>query len=439
LLACLCLLGARITASELRPSPAFLYTEAPQYNANAENARFPAGAAVKIISNGVARPLAPGLAASADPSVSFDGRRVLFAGKRKAADSWAIWEADLPGGEPRRVTTFAEEAINPFYLAGGRIVYAVGTPTGWQLETLLVEGGERTRVSYGPGNHIPTKALRDGRILFDGPHPGVPGARDVFAVYPDGSGVETIRCDHGRDRHTGRQLVSGDIIFETAGRLARFTSAHAAQVEIPQPAGEFAGPIAELPAGEWLVAYRASGQSPFGIYLWHPGDAAPRKIYAAPGANALQPAPVAPHEVPKRFPSALGNREGANLVCLNVYTSRVAVPAHSVTAVRAWALGDDGRPVALGQAPVEQDGSFFVQMPGERAIRFELLDHAGKVVAAEKSWFWARTGEQRICVGCHAGPERSPDNAVPRILDRSTKPAAMPLPVHGQTAPGRAK
>ena len=83
----------------------------------------------------------------------------------------------------------------PFYLAGnGTCVYALRTPAGWQLETLPLEGGERTRLTYAPGDHIPTEALRDGSSYFsDGPHPGTPSARDIFAVYPDGSGVETIR------------------------------------------------------------------------------------------------------------------------------------------------------------------------------------------------------------------------------------------------------
>ena len=43
-------------------------------------------------------------------------------------------------------------------------------------------------------------------------------------------------------------------------------------------------------------------------------------------------------------------------------------------------------------------------------------------------------GEQRVCVGCHAGPERSPENAAPQILQRSTKPAALLLPVHAGAA-----
>jgi len=36
-----------------------------------------------------------------------------------------------------------------------------------------------------------------------------------------------------------------------------------------------------------------------------------------------------------------------------------------------------------------------------------------------------RRGEQRACVGCHAGPETAPENAVPMTLLKSTTPADM--------------
>jgi hypothetical protein len=135
--------------------------------------------------------------------------------------------------------------------------------------------------------------------------------------------------------------------------------------------------------------------------------------------------------VPKRHPSALGDREGANLLCLNAYTSKLPIPEGSISKVRVWARSDAGAAAILGEAPVEKDGSFFVNPPSETAIRFELLDRTGKVAAAEKSWFWARRGEQRVCVGCHAGPERAPENAVPQVLLRTTDP--VKLTIHGVT------
>jgi hypothetical protein len=34
-------------------------------------------------------------------------------------------------------------------------------------------------------------------------------------------------------------------------------------------------------------------------------------------------------------------------------------------------------------------------------------------------------GEQRICVGCHVGPERASENRVPAVLLRTTTPVDL--------------
>jgi hypothetical protein len=240
--------------------------------------------------------------------------------------------------------------------------------------------------------------------------------------------VETHRCDHGRDRHAGRELENGDIVFETGGRLARFTSARAVAIDLRLPPGEFKAPLAEMAQNEWLVAYRSSPAQRFAIYRLHAGDAKLEKTLATPGGDAFAPVIVRPRTPPKWFPSSLGDRNGANTLCLNVYTSKERIPEAAITAVRVWAQKNDGSPVALGEAPVEQDGSFYVNVPSERPIRFELLDRNRKTVVAEKGWFWMRRGEQRVCVGCHAGPERAPDNAAPQVLLRTTEPVKMELP-----------
>jgi hypothetical protein len=418
------------------PAARFIYTDAPRYDGQATlkgGERFPSGATLQLVSNGRKRALVPRFAASADASVSFDGARVLFSGKAKAADRWQIWEIPVAGGTPRRVAAVAEDSITPFYLPGDRMAYSRKLAGVYQVMSVALDGGAPQQLTYGPGDHVATDVLRDGRILFEAPHAAGGGAvRELYTVYSDGSGVETYRCDHGRDRHAGRQLSSGDIVFETGGRAARFTSARAAEAAVTMPAGEIAGPVAETGGGEWLVSYRANAQAAFALYRWKPGQQVPEKVAEAAG-QAVLPVALEPRPAPKWHPSALGDRDGANLLCLNVYTSRERIRAGSVAAVRVWALDEGGNAVAMGQAPVEPDGSFYVQPPGERPIRFELLDRAGKTAAAEKGWFWARRGEQRVCVGCHAGPERAPENAVPAVLLRTTDPVKLRLPVHGGT------
>jgi hypothetical protein len=134
---------------------------------------------------------------------------------------------------------------------------------------------------------------------------------------------------------------------------------------------------------------------------------------------------LAEHAVPKQHPSGLHDWANANLLCLNAYTSKYQFLAGSAHAVRFYTRDGAGKPQLLGTAPIEPDGSFFVQVPTERPVQVELLDGAGKILKREEGFFWMRRGEQRVCVGCHAGPETAPENAVPMILLKSTTPADL--------------
>jgi hypothetical protein len=93
--------------------------------------------------------------------------------------------------------------------------------------------------------------------------------------------------------------------------------------------------------------------------------------------------------------------------------------------VRLETMDAQGHAVITGTSPVEVDGSFLVKVPADKPIRFALLDARGAVVRREHGWFWIRAGEQRYCVGCHTGPERSSDNHVPAVLLRTTTPVDL--------------
>ena len=122
----------------------YIYSEAPRYDSTAMvqgGERFPAGVALQLSAAGRTRPLAEGFTASADASVSFDAKRVLFSGRRKPGDRWQIWEMPAAGGVPRRVVSSAEDCIAPFYLPGDRMVYSQRTGSGWQLVSVGLDGG----------------------------------------------------------------------------------------------------------------------------------------------------------------------------------------------------------------------------------------------------------------------------------------------------------
>lgn len=417
-------------------SPAFLFTVAKRYEplAWARGAdRFSSGANIFLQDANGRHPLLPHFAASADPTVSFEGTSVLFAGKQKAEDHWQIWEVALDatthGAAPRRVTKCADDCVRPFYLPEDRVVYAKKIAGRFVIEAADRAAGKTVQLTYGPGNFLPTDVLRDGRILFEATYPlGTDGASELYTVYSDGSGVESYRCDHGPARYSGKQAASGDIIFASLPGLARFTSARAEQVRIPAPAGEYAGDIAETPSGDWLLAWRR-GKTPFQLMWWRPGAGALRSAAAESDSNSnsdvVQPTLVVARSVTKRHPSGLHDWPYANLLCLNAYTSRYKFAAGSIHSVRLYTRDSAGSAKLLGAAPVEPDGSFFLQVPTEQPLQIELLDRSRKTLKRQAGWFWMRRGEQRACVGCHAGPETAPENAVPMILLKSTTPADM--------------
>jgi hypothetical protein len=412
--------------------------------------RFPKGAQLLLIHQGKATPLVPEFAASADANVSFDGKAVLFAGKQAAGDPWQIWELTLATHELRKLVAGPADAIRPFYLPAGRLVYALRTAKGFQLEAagkaslnLLAAidskaGETAVRLSYLPASAVPADVLADGRILFEAGFPlGSGSTPELFLIYSDGSGVESYRCDHGVARYEGKQLASGDVVFTHGNSLARFTSPLAHEAPIAAPRAEYAGAIAETASGAWLVSARTSATAHYALKLWQPasqsqpglsslsGAAALQTIFAQSGQNLVEPVLLEPRNRPKQHPSGLHDWSYANLLALDARMSRAGDLKQTPATVRLETLNAEGRTVVTGTAPVEKDGSFFVQTPADQPIRFALLDEKGTVVRQEHGWFWIRSGEQRICVGCHTGPERASENHVPAVLLRSTTPADL--------------
>jgi hypothetical protein len=417
-----------------------IVTAAPVYEPLAAlrgGERFPKGAQLLRVRDGEAEPLIDGFAATADANVSFDGKTALFAGKKAAGDAWQIWELSLEDRSLRRLIAGEGDAIRPFYLPAGRLVYARRTAQGFRLEAagkdglpLLVPVDEQAgatvqQLTFFPGSAVPADVLMDGRILFEAEFPlGTGSTPELFLVYSDGSGVESYRCDHGKARWGGKQLASGDVVFTHGASLARFTSPLAAEAQIVAPHVDYAGSIAETAAGDWLVSAGAGAH--YAIKLLKPPAslkpeaAALATVIAVNGKDLVEPVLISPRIRPKRHPSGLHDWSYANMMALDARQSREGDLKTAPAAVRLETLNASGHKVVTGTAPVETDGSFLVKTPADRPIRFALLDEKGAVVRQEHGWIWIRRGEQRICVGCHTGPERSSANRVPAVLNRTT-------------------
>jgi hypothetical protein len=415
-----------------------MFSRTPSYSPEAwlqGGERFPLGGEIVVKNGSQSHPLIAGFVSAVDPSLNFEGTSVLFAGKASVSDPWQIYEMGLSGGKPRRVTSGVDDCIRPIYLPDGRFVYARKITGRFVLEVSALDGtGVPLRLTYAPGNFLPTDVLQDGRVLFESNFPlGSSGQPEIYTVYPDGSGVESYRCDHGHARSNGKQTATGEIVFASKDGLGRFTSAVAHEVTVNVPQGDYTGGIAESRSAALILSFRAapsggndSASESYVLKLWNPGTHTLETLAAEPDENLVEPVVIAARPVTNRFPTALHNWKTTNLLALNSYVSREAeTPSGTVAAVRVSTLDSSGYVTVLGTAPVEKDGSFFIQAPGDSPLKFELLNAQGNVVRKEDGWMWARSGEQRICVGCHAGPERAPDNAVPAVLLRTTTPVNL--------------
>ena len=424
-----------------QPNSDVIVTFAPVYEPLAAlrgEERFPRGAQLMLVSHGKAEQLVEGFAATADANVSFDGKRVLFAGKYAASDPWQIWELTLETHSFRKLIAGSSDVIRPFYLPYGRLIYARRMPQGFQLEAAGKDGPTANEaisseagstvlpLTYMAASAVPVDVLLDGRILFEAGFPlGTGSTPELFLVYSDGSGVESYRCDHSNARWGGKQLSSGDVVFTHGTSLARFTSPLATEAHIVAPHAEYAGSLAETASGEWLVSARGRAGAHYSLNLWKPGSAILQTVLAGSNADVIEPVLVAPRTRPKRHPSGLHDWSYANMMALDSRQSREGDLQVTPASVRLETFNAAGQIVVTGTAPVEADGSFFVKTPADRPIRFALLDKKGAILRQEQGWFWIRRGEQRICVGCHAGPERSSENHVPAVLLRTTTPVDL--------------
>jgi len=406
-----------------------VYTSAPRYDSEAwlrGAERFPGGAQLMIAKDATSRVLVRGFTSTADASVSFDAMRVLFAGKRDGKEQWQIWEMAVAGGNPKRITSCDSDCVRPFYLPDGHVVYARKVNGHFMLEAAPLDGGPALQLTYDPGNALPTDVLRDGRILFEAGYPmGSGSTPEIYSVYSDGSGFEAYRCDHGAKRQAGKQAPAGDIVFASAHGLGRFTSALAAEVDLHAPPGEFAGDAVSTLSGSVIVAWRRNATVHYTVQSWDAKSGKFEALLAANDADLVQPTLIEPRPVPSRHPSGLHDWNFANLLCLNAYTSKYNFAAGTIASIKLYTTNEKGKPALLGTSAVESDGSFYVQVPADKPLQIELLDGEGKTLKRERGWWWMRRGEQRICVGCHAGPETSPENAVPAVLLKTTKPVNL--------------
>jgi hypothetical protein len=198
-----------------------------------------------------------------------------------------------------------------------------------------------------------------------------------------------------------------------------------------------------------LVSFRSDSRSTFalGIVDLRNGLAI-TPFFDDPQYDDLAAVRLAPRSPPAGRSSSVDERlSTGQLYCIDSRLSDQAdgPPTNGVTGVRifqAVTSGPSGQKAgsvgeqAVGQATVEADGSFFLEVPAKTPLRMETVDAEGNVVRAMRSWIWVMPGENRGCIGCHEDRERTPPNRhvlalrkSPQLIGVDSRPV---LPVVGE-------
>jgi len=430
------------------PTGALVLTQSPATAAATPAAdildlRYPPGSRVVLmeapLGSGRVQVLSEGLAAAGDPVVSYDGRRVFFAGKAGAAGEWQIYQEDLAGGRPQMLTSMPGGAMSPTLLPNGSLVFAspvpkIGGPNYSQLPSALFvqsPGGRPWALTFTSYATTEPTMLSDGRILFVSTTPpessSSAASPALFTINNDGTEITAFAGpeDSASAIQRPRLLADGRVVF----LVSKSGSSSAAFVRTARPfqsrALLFPGMTARVSSvetagnGDLLVcAENASGaKTALALFRVSPdATALGAPLLTDPAWNNCEAVEVSPHRQPMGRLSTMDlTKSTGKILCLdaNFSSDPVAGSTPVATHVRVLAQTSPGNISALGEVPVLADGSFLAEVPADMPIGFESLDENGRILRHEAPMIWVRPAENRSCIGCHEPHNRAPHNHRP--------------------------
>ena len=476
--ACLAVPSKAGQTSQARPGaparPAIVFT---QLSAGSSARSGESSRLVLLRPDGSLRVLSIGFHSAADAEVSFDGKRILFAGKKQASDHWQVFEMQADGTGIRQITREPGDCRSPFYQSQ---IYIITADSPWHqiayvayrsgvpaLYSCKLDGSATRRLTYSPLGDRDPHMLPDGRIVFassqrDRLEPDAIDREALFGINLDGTDFAIFSGDEGAPIKrmpcvTSKRLVvfveSDKPSPDGSGWLASVSlrrNLHSHRVLTGPVEGLFHSP-SPLPNGEILVSRRPwNGSGTYGIFRFDPETGRTIPLHDDPARHDIQARALVPRSEPDGRSSVVDDREPtARFYCLSAYITdlknRDWLPPGSMKRLRV-VEGVPGEPAGpslgngffgpsapapgvsqriLGEINVEDDGSFNIQVPANTPIRFQALDAEGAALRTCK-WVWAKNKEARGCIGCHEDGELTPPNVLAQAVTRPSVPLTLP-------------
>jgi len=437
------------------------------------------GARLVVVSpQGQVRVLSEGFHSACDPSLSFDAQRVLFAGQKDKPSRWRIYEIGLDGQRLRPVSPENLEARSPVYVSTlftldspepwfttvfvGRehTVNERGRPSASSLYNVKLAGGELCRLTFNPNHNFDPFQMWDGRVIYSAERypnePGAPGGRvGLYAIHVEGADMELYGGELGqRIQHMACATERGLVIFvesepaawDGAGQLACLEERrpHVTYQALTQDTG-----YVYLHPSPWrdnlvLVSRRsAKHQDTCGVFCFDIQTRQCEPVFDSLDYHDVQAIPVKPRKQPDGHSTVVDTKTNTGIFYgLNCYDADPRMAPHLQTGMVKRVRFIEGvlPPAAessssasgpfvprrlVGEAPVEADGSFNVEVPADTPLLLQTLDERG-LALANCGWIWVKPKEKRGCIGCHEDPERIPENEYVLALRRPSNRLLLP-------------
>ncbi|RJP28504.1 MAG: hypothetical protein C4527_11760 [Candidatus Omnitrophota bacterium] len=319
-------------------------------------------------------PLTEDFLSACDPDVSFDGQKILFAGKQTEQSYWQIWRMDHDGANKVQITNATGDCLSPLYVGAlfflndpaptDQIVY-VGSEHGgvneygygpaYSLYACNLEGQNVHRITYNLSADFSPAVLPNGRIVYSswnrfGSRFAPTGLFSLLAVSNDGTDHLPFYGNFEKPTFKEMTRVSSDerVYFIETDQSTWLGGGDLSYVALRRPLrthqvlsrdrnGYYHSPC-PLPDGRLLASYRtASPDSVFGIHRvsTETGQRL-EEIYRENGRHSINAHVLAPHPHVKGRATVVDfQRETGVFYCLDAYmTDREEIEADSIKRVR---------------------------------------------------------------------------------------------------------
>ncbi len=389
--------------------------------------------------------LTKGYFSACSPTISNDGKSMVFTAQKNQKDVWQIFKMDLGNLKIVQITSAKENCLDPTFLPDGQLLYSKFTKEGlfnqsFSLYTYNFKENKSQQITFKPHAYYASTILHDGRILTVSKQ--LYPAKKValfMALRPDGTKEELFYKSPKEHPLFSRAyevsnhkvaFIESDSSSTQGGNIIAINynrPLHSRENLSSKIKGLF---YALYPQKEdkWLVTYKPSSQDKFALFEFNSENKTLGKsLYKDADFNVLQVVVVKKHKRARILPSEikLGAPAGL-LLCQNINAPRLMSNGKESSSVKASKIEILGIESSLGTVAVEDDGSFYLNIVANTPFRLQTLSKDGKIIKGPSSWIYVRPNERRGCVGCHTDNEQVPENRQPLAVKKS--PQKVPVP-----------